>query len=503
MPRFLQELSRRKVARVAIAYLIGAWLVVQIADVVLPNIGLPDESVTWVIAAVAVGFPAALVLSWIFDVTPDGVVRTAGADEHDRSIAVIPFPDMSAEKDQEHFCDGLTEELLNVLTCIPGLRVASRTSSFSLKGKRVDLRETAARLGVRHLLEGSVRKDGNRIRVTAQLIDAQTDTHLWSETYDRELDDIFAIQDDIAACILKKLKLQLGPTRSASDDTDNPKAYEYFLRGRGYAVSKGSRDVQLAAEMFLKAVELDTDFTRAWVMLSEMCAIQAVFYENSECWQDWSRMAGSAIARLLPDSAASSLAKGYAHTACRKFALAEQEFGRTIALDETNGSAYHYLARAQMQQGKRPDAAANFTLAAEIDAEDYESPLLAANLQGGLGNEEQARKMARIGVERADKILQDYPDNQRAYYLGSVGHELLGDLETARDWTEKALRLNPTDKATQYNAACFYARNGEIERALDLLENSISARGWVENDPDLGNLRDHPRYRALVESLPD
>jgi len=268
MHNFFRELKDRKVINVGIAYLVGAFVVMEIADVIFPAIGLPESSIKLVFGLLAVGFPFALVLTWAFDITPDGIKRAEAVKSTEStestesthtgpSIAVVPFPDMSAEQDQEHFCDGLTEELINVLTCIPGLRVASRTSSFSLKGKQIDLKEAAKKFDVRHILEGSVRKSGNRIRVTAQLIEAGTDTHLWSETYDRELDDIFAIQDDIAACILAVLKLKLGPTRKASADTSNVKAYEYFLRGRGYAMSKGSRETEMAAEMFKKAVDLD------------------------------------------------------------------------------------------------------------------------------------------------------------------------------------------------------------------------------------------------------
>lgn len=502
MPKFLEELFRRKVPKVAITYLIGAWLVIQISETVFPNVGLPDRAVTIVIGLAAAGFPLALILSWVFDRTPDGLVRTESRDAPGPSIAVIPFPDMSAEKDQEYFCDGLTEELLNVLTCIPGLRVASRTSSFSLKGKQIDLKDVAEKLNVQHILEGSVRKSGNRIRVTAQLIDVSSDTHLWSETYDRELDDIFAIQDDIAACILDNLKLKLGPTRSASEDTTNSKAYEYFLRGRGYALAGSDREVQLAAEMCVKAIELDPKFLRAWILLSEMCAIQAVFFQNNAQWQEWSKTTGATIDRLIPGSAESFLARGYAHTACREFPEAEVEFKRAIELNSTLGRAHHYLARAMVHQGKRAEAAESFVRATHCDPEDFESPTLAANCYRGLNADENASDMSRIALERIARTLEDYPDNQRAYYLGAGAYENIGDLVTAGQWIEKALSLNPSDPATLYNAACFYARTGETEGALDLLERSISSRAWLENDPDLDSLREHPRYKALLKTLP-
>ncbi|MCH7538728.1 MAG: tetratricopeptide repeat protein [Proteobacteria bacterium] len=236
---------------------------------------------------------------------------------------------------------------------------------------------------MQHILEGSVRKSGNRIRVT--------DTHLWSENYDRELDDIFAIQDDI-------------------DDTHNAKAYEYFLRGRGYAMSKNDRETELAGEMFKKAADQDPGFVRAWLNLAEMCAIHAVFYQNKDRthWRTIAREAGDRLMELSPNSAESNLASAYALTAEGDFAAAETAFEKAIELDSTMGIAYQYLARAQLHQGKMQAAAASYSAATECDPDDYESPLL--------------------GVSIYDD-LEDYPDNQRAYYLGASGHTVLGHMD--------------------------------------------------------------------------
>ncbi|MDX1459792.1 MAG: hypothetical protein R3348_01935, partial [Xanthomonadales bacterium] len=223
--QFFNELRRRKVVRVFVAYVLVAWVVLQVADVVFPAMGLPGWTITLTLGLLVTLLPIVLVLAWMFDVTPGGIERTdaAGTDKSDvagldrstvpgddKSIAVMPFLDLSAEGNQAHFCDGLTDELLNVLTSIPGLRVASRTSSFAFKGKDIGLDEVAARLRVAHVLEGSVRKSGSMIRITSQLIEAASDSHLWSETYDRELEDIFAIQDDIASRILGVLKIRFA-----------------------------------------------------------------------------------------------------------------------------------------------------------------------------------------------------------------------------------------------------------------------------------------------------
>jgi adenylate cyclase len=516
MRAFFRQLQKRQVIKVGIAYLIVAWLSLQLADVIFPAMHLPDWSTSLVLGLLIVGFPLALVLSWVFDVTPGGIHRTEQSTQTNAavipesavlldgpSIAVLPFPDMSAEKDQEHFCDGLTEELLNVLTRIPNLRVASRTSSFSFKGKKTDLKAAAKKLQVAHILEGSVRKSGNKIRVTAQLIEAATDSHLWSETYDRELDDIFVIQDDIAAKILDALQCRLGTETLPDPTTDNPKAYEYFLRGRGYAITGGDRDIGMTLDMFQKAVDIDPDFVRAWTSLAEQCMFNANFFTKDEKWRRLADKAAARAMELAPDQPESFLAHAYAHAASERFADAELDLQKVLELDPEHGRAWHHLGRAQYHQGKTEQAIHSFVKATEHDPDDFESPLLVMSMYQAAGDEDGARRTAEIGVERAKNTLQDYPDNQRAYYLGSGGLWVLGQRDRAHEWIERALEISSDDSATQYNAACFYANLGDIDRALDCLENSVISRTWIENDADLDPLRDHPRYAAIVASLPD
>lgn len=509
MHDFFQQLRERKVFRVGIGYLVGAWLAMQLVDVIFPAMGLPAWSITLMLGILVAGFPLALILSWVFDVTPRGIERSGDTADSEvtsaggPSIAVLPFPDMSAEKNQEHFCDGLTEELLNVLTRIPNLRVASRTSSFSLKNKEVDIKAAAQKLRVAHILEGSVRKSGNRVRITAQLIEVETDSHLWSATYDRELDDIFAIQDDIAARIVEALQCRLGTGQLPDPTTENPRAYEYFLRGRGYSISGSERDRQLAVDMYQKAVDLDPDFIRAWIYLAEECAQNANFFSKDEKWRRLADQAADKAIKLAPDHAESFMARGYAHAASERFAESERAFQKAVELDPAHGRAYHHLARAHYHQGHIERALENFDKATEYDPDDYESPLLATTMFHAAGDEDGARRVAEIGVQRAERILKDYPDNQRAYYLGAAGLYALEQHDRAKEWAEHALALNPDDPAARYNSACLFVKYGDIDRALDCLENSIVSRSWFENDPDLAPLRDHPRFQAILESLGD
>jgi TolB-like protein len=299
------ELRRRKVIRVAVAYLVVAWLLVQIAATIEPALDLPSWFDTFVIVVTAIGFPIAVVLAWAFDITPDGVRRTAPAAgggagealkveddppvsvraqepaklEAARSIAVLPFVNMSPDPDQEYFSDGLSEELLNQLAQIKDLRVAARTSSFCFKGQNVDLKEVAQKLGVSHVLEGSVRKAGNQLRITAQLISAADGYHLWSETYARTLDDVFAIQDEIARAVADALSVTLGirATTAATGLTDDVETYDLYLRGRGFFHRSGPADFARAAELYGEALARDPGFSRARAALVHGYAFMAMY----------------------------------------------------------------------------------------------------------------------------------------------------------------------------------------------------------------------------------
>jgi len=523
MKGFFLELRKRHVVKVGFAYLVVAWLVLQLADVIFPALGLPDWSITLALGLLATGFPVAIVLAWVFDLTPGGIERTdetKPVQEHPapetnadpavvpacvtaQSIAVLPFPDFSAEQNQEHFCDGLTEELLNVLTDIPGLRVASRTSCFAFKGKDLDLAAVSEKLRVAHVLEGSVRKSGNKVRIAAQLIEVATDSHLWSETYDRELDDIFAIQDDIAARILEVLKLKLGAGGKSDPTTTNAKAYEYFLRAQGYAITQITQDHDRAIAMFQKAVEANPKFVRAWIGLAEVSAMQALFVDGGDTARQVSEEAATRAMILAPERAGSYMARGFSHLAKLHYSEAKSDFLKALEINPGHALAYYYCGRTEHFQGRLNKARKYYAKATELDSEDWESPLMAIQGYDKEGDEAGARHVAQLGIERVLRHLEDYPDNPRAYYLGTSGLATLGETDRAIEWAERALALSPDDASTRYNVACFFATIGQTDRSLDLLENSIQSRSWIENDSELDSIRDHPRYKAIIESLPE
>ena len=283
------ELKRRHVFRVSIAYVVVAWIILQVADVTFDKIGVPDWTFKVVMVFLLIGFPIAVLLAWAYDITPAGVKRTPDVDSEvetstaeekaselfepvPASVAVLPFVNMSGNPENEYFSDGLSEELLNVLAKVNSLKVAARTSSFHFKGHTGDIETVARKLGVAAVLEGSVRQSGKRIRITAQLINAKDGYHLWSESFDRELDDIFEVQDEISGAVVKALKVKLlGEDTSNANPggTTNPEAFNAYLQGMHYR-NKGSNKeaLLLAVEHYRKAIKLDPDYAQAYAGLA-------------------------------------------------------------------------------------------------------------------------------------------------------------------------------------------------------------------------------------------
>jgi len=289
----LIELKRRRVIRALIGYAVAAFAVLQIIEPIMHGLHWPDAVLSWVVVALAAGFPIVVGLAWIFDVTADGiertpswgalrgprlglvlvsigalsaapgllyyfVVRSRPAETKaapDASIAVLPFVNLSSDKEQEYFSDGIAEEILNALAQVDGLRVIGRTSSFSMKGKNEDLRAIGLQLNARNLLEGSVRKAGTRVRITAQLIEAAGGSHLWSQQFDRELTDVFAVQEEIAQAVVAALKLKLLPPQREEQRTVNVEAHDQFLLGRAFT-ARGSGDAYGRAVQALRGSSL-------------------------------------------------------------------------------------------------------------------------------------------------------------------------------------------------------------------------------------------------------
>jgi adenylate cyclase len=438
----------------------------------------------------------------------DGAV--SAQPEEKPSIAVLPFVNMSGDPEQEYFSDGITEDIITDLSKVSGLSVVARNTAFTYKGKPVKVPEVAKELGVDFVVEGSVRKAGSRVRVTGQLINGKDDRHVWADRYDRDLTDIFAIQDEITHAIVEQLKVKLLPQEKKSikqTPTDNIEAYTFYLRGRQFMERHTKGYYQLARQMFAKAVELDRHYARAYAGIADCDSFLFLQYHMENVATD-DILAISAKALALDSRLAEAHAsQGLALSLEKRYEEAAAEFEEAIALDPNSFEGYYFYARACFTQGKLEKAAALFERVAEVKPDDYQSLILLVQIYQSLGRERDKQDAARRGVERAERDLALHPDNPRSACLGAGALTVLGENDRAREWLSRALAIDPHDIWTQYNAACVYSMLGDLESAFDLLERLLPhvgyelRFGWIKHDSSLDPLRSHPRYQKILELI--
>ena len=437
---------------------------------------------------------------------------TAAADlrENKPTIAVLPFTNMSGDPEQEFFSDGIAEDIITDLSKISSLFVVGRNTSFTYKGMSLQLPKVAKELGVRFLLEGSVRKAGERVRVTAQLIDGPSGGHLWADRYDRDLTDIFTIQDEITKSIVDQLKVRLVPGEKQAigqAPTDNVEAYTYYLRGRQYFHNSTRWFLNLARQMFERAIELDPMFARAYAGLAMAETRLVGWFGEAISVDQILGNAGKAIA-LEPDLAEAHAARGEALSASGRDRAeeAEKNFERALECDPNNFEANLFYARHLVRVAKPEQAVPLFIRATEVQPDDCQAPLLLHQILRSLGREEEGEAYARMGLKRAEEALRRYPESSRPAQLGACSLASLNEIDQAKAWLERALAIDPEDTHIKYNGACVWAQLGESDKALDLLEKWASHVGrenldWMQEDPDLDSLRELPRYKKILELI--
>jgi non-specific serine/threonine protein kinase len=428
-----------------------------------------------------------------------------------RSIAVLPFADLSPDKDQEYFCEGIAEEILTALTSIQELRVASRGSTFRFNQQEVGSREIARQLGVTTLLEGSVRKAGNRVRITVKLVNASDGYQLWSERYDREMEDIFELQDEIARRVVDALKIALTPTERRA--LSKPKArqleaYEHYLRGRRFFYKLTRKNLEFSREMFERAIEIDPEYALAHCGLADCFAFLYLWYEQRDEFIRGAEIASRRAVELSPDLAEAHASLGLALTWCEDCAdAAEMHFETALRLNPRLFEAYYFFARDCLARGRLEKAARLFERAIEVRPEDYQAALLLPQVYHALGQEERFRQSGRRGLEIVERHLQLNPDDVRALYLASGRWVQAGDRERGLSLARQAIDLEPEEPTVLFNAACTFAQAGALDEAIDHLDKALlhgfGHRRWIEHDSDLDPLRDHPRFPKVMERLAD
>lgn len=432
----------------------------------------------------------------------------AGEASQPRSVAVLPLKDMSPRKDQDYFCEGVSEDIINALSKVADLRVASRMVAFQIIDKTTDPGEIGERLNVETVLSGSVRKAGNRVRISAELVRVSDGSQLWSERYDRELEDVFEVQDEISENIVKALQVTLSPQEKKAIQRQTPvniQAYEYYLRGRSLLNRGMQKTVGRGLQMFDRAIDVDPDFASAYAGKADLLMTMYMYFGGDKAHLEQADQASQRALELAPGLAEAHSSRGNALGLQGRFDEAEQEYKIAIDLDPKLFEAHYFYARSVWQQGRLEKAAELFERAHEVRPEDFQSLCLLSSIYNALGEKEKAKSTHEMSFAVIEKHLELNPEDARAIYLGGGALIGLGETEKGLEWTARAVELDPNDPGTLYNVACTYCLTGRLEESMDYLERAvasgISSRDWIVNDGDLTALREHPRYLALINSM--
>ena len=425
-----------------------------------------------------------------------------------KSVAVLPFTNMSADADNEYFADGIAEEIINALTKVQSLRVASRTSSFAFKGKTEVIGEIGRKLKVSTVLEGSVRKMGNKLRITAQLINVADGYHLFAETYDREMEDIFAIQEDISQAIVKSLRVilsegeKLAMGRASAVDVN---AYDYYLRGRKFFHQHRRKSLEYSVQMFEKAIEIDSGYALAYAGIAVASSLLYTYFDRRAVNSIQADVASRKALELAPDLAEAHLARAIALRIGERADEAEHEFEAAIKLDPKLFDAFYFYGRARKYQRRYADAVKLLERASQLQPEDFQAPAFLGGSYAGMGMRAEATAARRRAVKLIEQRLDLYPDDARAYNLGATTLAKLGNIPRALEFAQKSLSIEPDDPLVLYNVACLHALIDKREEALGYLEravkNGFGHKESMANDPDLDSIRKTPWFEAIAQAM--
>jgi TolB-like protein/Tfp pilus assembly protein PilF len=425
-----------------------------------------------------------------------------------RTIAVLPFVDQSRGSDQQYLCDGLAEDVLIALGKVKGLRVASRAASFRFRSPDADVKETGRRLGVEAIVHGSARRSGERLRLAVELVDVEDAFEVWAEVYERGVEDVFAVQAEVTAAIVRALKVDVSEAESESlraPAAADVRAWDYCLQGRRFFYQSSKKATAFARELFERAIAVDPGYGRAWAGIAD-CA--AWLHVNAGRRPEDLEQALSASGRALelePALAAAHASRGVALSLAGRHEEAEAAFRAAIRLEPQLFEAHYFYARDAFTRGDAETAIRQYEEAIRVRPEDYQAPLLVGQIFEDAGRVDEARAVRRRGVRVAEEHLRLHPDDARALYMGANGLVALGETERGLEWADRALALDPGDPMLLYNIACIKAMAGAGDAALDCLERSVAAgmrnRGWLDHDSNLDPIRPHPRFRALAARL--
>jgi serine/threonine protein kinase/Tfp pilus assembly protein PilF len=425
-----------------------------------------------------------------------------------KSVAVLPFANMSADAENEYFADGMAEEIINALSKVQGLRVASRTSSFAFKGKNEDIGEIGRKLKVSTVLEGGVRKLGNRLRITAELVNVADGYHLWSERYDREIEDVFEIQDDISQSIVKALRVILSEGEKKAIESKprtNIQAYDYYLRGRQFIHQLRRRSLEYARQMFNKAIELDPEYALAYTGVADASSLLYTYFDARDFNLRQADKASRKALELEAELAEAHVSRGIVASLTHHFPEAEESFTKAMKLEPKMYEASYWYGMGLQAEGRFEDAVKMFERASNLRPEDYQAAHFLGQAYRSLGRKEEEELHLRRGLKLMEGSLELNPDDARAANLAAGVFASLGEAEEAIKYAERSLAIDPEDPMLLYNVACMYSSLGRTDQAISCLERAVDKgfghREWIDNDPDLAPLRTLPKYQSIVDAI--
>ena len=524
---FLSELKERKVLRVAVAYIVVTWIVIQVGESTFEALNLPDWSNSLLVVFIMLGFPFAILLAWAYELTPDGIIKDTedsvahriaperflhdGTDVIDTqpspSIAVLQFEDMSSEQDQAYFCEGIAEEILYALDEVDGLNVAARLASFQFGSRSADVLEIGKKLNVSVVLEGSVRKAGDQIRITIQLINAHTGYQFWAGQYNHDLKEIFEIQEQMAQAVVSAMRLSIGDNRLTRSMTRSTEAYDAFLKAKSYFTRPDKQSILYARQFYQRAVEIDPDFGRAWAKLASTYVYEHLCGDPDGNARSEAMRISKIALRVAPGIAESHIAMGITCSIHLDYAQADLEFETAINLYPASFNAWFTWARSKTYQGEARKAVEFYQKASEIRPQDYQSVLMQVRFLTELGDSDGAEEKAKEGLKRAKAALELSPDEYHAWNMGAFALHMLGEPDKAKTWMETSMQNSPRNSILTYNAASFYALIGDKDRAFAYLAQAAKSGclnlGWLEQDAGLSLIRDDPKFKEIIHEFKD
>jgi TolB-like protein/Flp pilus assembly protein TadD len=427
---------------------------------------------------------------------------------HPRSLAVLYFQHHGGSRKDAYFRDGLTEDVIVELSRIQGLFVLPRSAVLPYRDRAVDAVAVGDELNVSHVLDGTLHRLHDRLRVTVQFVDARSGRTLWAERYDRRVEDVFAIRSEIVRSIVEALQVMLSPEERRAVSripTASVEAYEFYLHGRQHFRQFRRRSIEHARDMFARAVEIDPAYAGAYAGLADCHSYLYMFWESSVANLEEAERASRRAVDLDGDLAEARVARGVAASIAKRHDEAEEEFRQASRIDPGCFEAFYFNARGYYARGLLDRAVYWFRRACEARPEDYQAPCLLGSALAGLGLKTESDAAYREAVERARAHLEVTPGETRALYFWAISLCQLGeDKELALQLAGRALALDPEEPQVQYNVACAYALLGKTDEAIDCLTRTVEHgewwRGWMEHDPDLAALHAHPRFRELVST---